>query len=84
VSLQTAVAAELAGQTGWRVEMALALAAEVEAKGTASAAKELRGLMAELGAATPAKDAEVTKLSEFERRLRDRESKTAATRRTTG
>jgi hypothetical protein len=84
MSLQTAVAAELAGQEGWRVEMALALAAEVEAKGTASAAKELRGLMAELSGAAPAKDAEVTKLSEFEQRLRDRESKAAASRSSAG
>ena len=84
MSLQTAVAEELAGQTGWRVEMALALAAEVDEKGTASAAKELRGLMAELSSAAPAKDAEVTKLSEFERRLRDRESKAKASRSSAG
>lgn len=84
MSVHAAVAAELAGQEGWRVEMALALAAEVDEKGTASAAKELRGVMAELGGATPAKDAEVTKLSEFERRLRDRESKAKASRSSAG
>ena len=84
MSVRAAVEAELAGQDGWRVEMALALAAEVDEKGTASAAKELRGVMAELGGVAPAKDAEVTKLSEFERRLRDRESKAKASRSSAG
>lgn len=77
MSLRAAVAAELAGQEGWRVEMALALAEEVEAKGSASAAKELRGLMAELGAEAPAVSKKETGLSDFERRLREREAKTA-------
>lgn len=80
MSLRDAVAEDLEGQTGWKVEMALALAAEVEAKGTASAAKELRSLLAELGADRPAAQPEGTVLSDFERRLAEREA--AAPRRT--
>jgi hypothetical protein len=74
MSVREAVSTELAGQTGWRVEMALALAAEVDAKGSASAAKELRSLLSELGADLDAKPKRETGLSEFERRLAERQS----------
>lgn len=76
MSLLAAVGEELAGMEGWQVEMAKALAAEVDEKGSASAAKELRGLMAELGGAVRPAEKE-TGLSDFERRLREREAKAA-------
>jgi hypothetical protein len=80
VSLRSAVERELAGQDGWQVEMALALAHEVDEKGTAAAAKELRSLLAELGATAPAVPKKETPLSDFERRLAERESAKAPRR----
>lgn len=77
MSLREAVALELAGKEGWRYEMAIALAGEVDEKGSASAAKELRSLLAELGASGPAAQPKETGLSDFERRLREREAKAA-------
>ena len=76
MSLRSSVEEELAGQTGWRREMALALAHEVDEKGSASAAKELRSLLAELGVtAGVARPKKETGLSDFERRLAERQSK---------
>lgn len=80
MSVREAVARELAGQDGWQVEMALALAGEVDEKGTAAAAKELRSLLSDLGAAAPVAPKKETPLSDFERRLAERESSKASRR----
>lgn len=75
MSVRESVAEVLAGQEGWRKEMALALAGEVDGKGSAAAAKELRSLLAELGVSAVTAPPKETGLSDFERRLREREAK---------